>query len=391
FEMSYIGSAVKNLNDHPFDVMQVIRDNGYISAALSYDDDTIWIGGTDGVGLIKGVVISQSPLSYRFDQVYWGNASESTITDVMVDPFDSDTVWFTNWSGDGVFMTVDGGNNFSSMTTGLNINGDYSANVLVSDLLEPQQRSLLVGVHSIQSSVPGVLFLEGTGSLEESGLYMNLSVGGLAFNPVELGGKRAVAGPQNCQNSMAMLGTNGSWIADSTVSKPNGLPSSEIIKALRIPLGVDGDDEADAFAVVHQKGTSFMGLYYSYADTYMGSPGGQWNPLTGEIDFHGPTSVTVHPKDGNLLWVTTRTGSAFTLYGNHYIDNAQPFIPLKPTVTSSTTGDTLKVMAQNISADTVSTLTTLPLLNMVVKVTNTIDLEWLAPGDDGTMPGWADR
>jgi hypothetical protein len=386
--MSYIGSVKSP--DTPSDAMQHMRDDRYISAGFHYEDDILWLGTWDS-GLVRGTLISNDPLLYRFDQLFWDYNTKKTITDIMADPFDHETFFFTNWSGDGVYRSADGGNTIVSLTGHLDANSYYGGNVLSSDLLEPAQRSILVGVDTAQTAVPGILAMDGTSTMEETSLYMNQSVGGLAFNPVDLGTKRALVGAESCTDSMAIAGSSGSWTLDSTVSSPDGLPTSQVVRSLQIPLGDDDDGYPDAFTVVHQNGTSFMGLFHSQADTLQGSPGGVWVDIGGEIDPLGPTSVNVDPKDGNLIWVSTARGSAFTLRGAHYDDNAPPFIPFKPTVTGSTTGDTLKVEPISLSADTVSTRTLLPLLKLDVKVTNTIVLEWLAPGDDGTMPGWADR
>ncbi|MDF1526278.1 MAG: hypothetical protein P1S59_08430 [bacterium] len=365
--LSYI-RFVSNHADSNLDVMQDIRDKGYISAEFSFDDTgTIWVGGKAGVGLLKGVVRTQDPVSYWFDQVFWDINTKSTITDLLVDPFDLDTIWFTNVSKDGIYRSIDGGGNFASMTTHLSTARHYRANLLVSDLLEPEQRSILVGTDSIQDIVPGVLFLEGSGAFEETGLYMNQSVGGLDFNPAELGTKKAVAGAKNCVSGMALTRSNDTWVLDTAVPNPDGLPQSQIIKALEIPHGADADGLADAFTVAHQNGTSFMGLYHSRAGTYQGSPGAQWDRLDGEIDLYGPTSVTVHPKDGNLLWVTTQCGSAFTLRNDHFNDMAGPLFPWGSELEILNTADVLAGMA------------------------GTMELSWMAPGDDGDMPGWADR
>jgi hypothetical protein len=175
-----------------------------------------------------------------------------------------------------------------------------------------------------------------------------------------------------------------------------GLPSARNFTDLTIPLGYDADDIPDAFSVVNQNGTRYWGLYHSTADTAQGSPGQAWaeHPALNEIESYRPNSVTVDPKDGNLLWVTTQIGSAFTWRGTHFSDLAEPWWPGFTgdlTVDSSSTGDTLKVQPASIADDTASAGSTVQLVKMDVSVTNTIDLSWTAPGDDGTMPGWADR
>ncbi|MDF1537011.1 MAG: Ig-like domain-containing protein [bacterium] len=360
--MSGIGS-LKNTDDAAEDVRQSIRDVGYISAAVSPDsEDTIWVGSEAIAGLLRGTRVGAGPAGYLFDQVYWGTSSRTNITDILVDPFNPDIVWFTNLHGDeGILRSTDGGTGFLSMTAHLFPDTDYSANCLVSDLDEPQFRTILAGMKTGSSQAPGILVKGGSQPFQRTSLFMNQEVGGIAFNPMDV--NKALTGPENILTNMA-IANNGSWEIDPSVGDPSAtLPTCAVFRSLEIPGGLDGDNRPDAFAVLNRNGAVFARLFHSEAQTDGGTPGEVWEQVSGAFDIYTPTSVTVDPKDGDLLWVTTQNGSVFTHHSGRFTDYLGPDWPL------NLAGE-LVVLGANAS---------------------TLDLFWRAPGDDSEMPGWADR
>ena len=345
------------------DQEQVVRERGFLSAAFSYDDqDVIWAGGNT-TGLLRGVRASPGSWDYSWEYVFGGTLGKSTINDIVVDPFDSRCLWWA--TGGAAYMSSD------EALTNLQITENVNIRDIDFDLLEPRYRTFLAGLQNGSSSASGLMAGDGVSQFQDTSLYPGGSVDSLVFNPLELGNsQRALVGHYGSlmDREMAVIqDQSGAWEFDSQVAIPSGLPSAIHHRSLQMPLGYDGDEHPDAFTAVEQEGTGIHSIYHSIAGTVDGSPGEAWVDVTGELAVLEPSCLITDPKDGNLLWVTTHLGSAYTMQGSHVTDNIPPAFTLAA-----------RLEVPN-AADVYS------------GASNTIELTWPAPGDDGNMPGWADR
>jgi hypothetical protein len=202
------------------------------------------------------------------------------------------------------------------------------------------------------------------------GLYEGMSILSVGFKPMLAGSivSRAIAGVSYGMNPEPLsLVHNANWELDPSVAPP-GFINPEF-RSIAFPFGEDKDLRQDVFAVIWN---SVRGVYWSLADTDNGSPGENWVDIshesgTGVLDVLTPVSALVDAKDGNLLWTGTREGSAYTLRRDHFVDDTPPMFTVHP------------LMPPGVKLDCVGS------------DDDTLYLAWLAPGDDGTLPGWADR
>lgn len=355
----------ENLSDSR--TIQWTRENGFLSGSFSEDDpDVIWLGG-EATGLLRGVQNPSGSFSYDWTRVHGGTMGRGIVNDIDVDPFDSKTVmWAT---GNGIYITTDDGVTVSPA----NINyGGQSLAIDVVDIahnyLEPQWRSYLAGYNNGTSTRPGLLFSDNSTDWSAT-LYRGMSVLSVGFNPMPGSPyARGVAGASYGTGAAGLgLIQNGNWQLDPSVGLPSFINPN--FRSLAFPFGADGDLRQDAFAVIWN---SSKGIYWSSATADQGTPGESWTDITAEpgisvMEALTPVSVLVDPKDGNLLWAATREGSAFTLTRDHFDDNTPPFFPLHPSMPPGVKMDCLGSEA------------------------NTLYLGWMAPGDDGDLPGWAAR
>jgi hypothetical protein len=351
----------------PLSTLQRIREAGVLSAVLSHGrPGEIWIGG-NGTGLLVGSPVSSGSSSTRWTKVYNDIGGRGQIWDIFPDPFNPSRVWWASTMG--IYLS---GDNFATSPSCLT-DGVSTIDVEVRDLdvslLEPAARSYLAGrtnPSGFTVSDPGLLTSD-DGISWDASLYRGIPVRSVSVNPQSPGAQaRALAGPSYDSDPVNLaLVRNSAWTADTTVNPPDAglFPGGPEFMSLQFPMGDDGDGIQDAYAVVWSGDGE---VYHSSGETAGGSPGRRWekiSSLTGLL----PVSVSVDPKDGNLLYVATRAGSAFTHRVGNFTDVSGPAFPYYPGAPPG------KVLAG------------------IGSTADTLHLGWLAPGDDGDLPGWADR
>jgi hypothetical protein len=358
-------SDFENLSD-PRQI-QLARESGFLSGGFSHDDDgVLWLGG-DGSGLFRAQQNPAGSFTYQWKYIHGGTLGVGIVNDVEIDPYDSATVlWATDH---GIYITTDDGNTVTAAT--INYQGENLAIDIVDiahDYLEKPLRSYLAGYENQTSTRPG-LWQSDNAFQWDAGLYTGLQVRSVGFNPMPGGPfPRAVAGVNyGMVPERISLIKNGIWEEDTGVAPPSFV--SPDFRSVALPFGEDQDLRQDAFAVIWN---SDRRVYWSSATSDRGAPGENWVDIsseagTGLLEVLNPVCVVVDPRDGNLLWTATVEGSAYTLARGHYTDNLPPLFPFHPLLPP---GKKLGCVGSDI---------------------DTLFLTWLAPGDDGTLPGWADR
>lgn len=339
------------------DNQQVIRESGFLSCSISSEDPSIiWIGGNDS-GLLRGEQISAGSWTYSWDRKYLrGTNPGDFVYDVVIDPFDGDTVWWA--TGRGIHITTNDGLTRTQLTADLDIRD------LDIEMVEPSQRKYIAGMkHFGGPTQPGLLTSD-DGISWTPLLFDGLSIHATAFQPLPwVTDIRALAGPSIDLTQGVALGASTSWYVDSAFNNPTGFPNNPIFQNIDTPLGWDRDRYADAYAVVWRNDlTTVRGLYHSQAGAIDGIPGLAWTDIAASVPY-APAGVAVDPKDGGLLWMATVGGGVYTLQTGNFLDTTIPSFPL---------GSGLEITDSSL-------------------VTKTISLRWTAPGDDGDLPGWADR
>jgi len=347
--------------------VQWTRDNGFLSGGFSQDDERVlWLGG-NATGLFRAQQNPAGSFTYDWKYVHGGTLGAGTVNDIEIDPYDSRSVmWAT---GNGIYITTDDGDTVTAAS--IYHEGQKQALDVVDiahDYLEAPWRSYLAGHDNGTSWRPGLLFSDNP--LEWStGLYDGMSVFSVGFNPMPGSSvSRAVAGVSfGMSPECVCLVRNGNWEQDLSVPPPGFINPN--FRSIAFPFGEDKDLRQDVFAVIWN---SERGVYWSSSSTDRGSPGEYWTdittePGTGVLEVLTPVSTMVDPKDGNLLWTATREGSVYTLKRDHFFDDTKPHFPFHP------------IMPPGVKMDGVGS------------DVDTIYLAWLAPGDDGDLPGWADR
>jgi len=355
-----------NTPDMSSDDAMSSREGCYTAAAFSEEDPSVLWLGSDSLGVFRGQQMSAGAWTYNWERVYYPlSSSKKIVTDLHIDSFDSNQVWWATPMG--VYMTTNDGSSF---------NGPVTDAIYVTDLelelLEPGYRNFLAGEGNNPSSYALLRDLDSYGgsAWEYTGLFSWYDVESIAFLPPRPGlasTARALVGSRDSSSGMVIMqsGPNGSWVVDSSVAPPDAtLPGSPTYKKVTVPLGYDTDDILEAYSVVKDRlsGTDHdVGIFRSSAQTAGGSPGHVWTDITGSLDPLLPTSITLNPKDPNLLWATTRISGVFTLRSIDFIDSTAPSFP--------------------------------PLAELAIagRSGNNLDFTWSAPGDDQDLPGWAHR
>jgi len=300
---------------------QSAAEKGFLSAAFSYDDPgVLWLGG-DTTGLFRGQWTAPGSWDYDWHYTFGGTLGLSRINDIFVDPFDSVFLWWA--TAGGAFMTTNEGASSRRVIYSIPVTD------MDTDLLEPQYRTYLAGLQSGSSRDSALLASDGGEDFRDTALYMDGWVEALSYAPISVGSsQRGVTGPYGGydRNMAIERDSSGDWVYDPEVPNPD-LPGGGHVRSMEIPLGYDGDNHADAFAAVEFEGTGNHAIYHSIANTVDGSPGESWTDVTGDLSLYFASALKAHPKDGNLLWVTTHLGSAYTLEGSHMTDAVPPLLP----------------------------------------------------------------
>ena len=358
-------TSFENLSDSRN--IQWTRDNGFLSGGFSQDDGAVlWLGG-NATGLFRAQQNPAGSFTYSWKYVHGGTLGTGTINDIEIDPYDSRSVmWATD---NGIYITTDDGATVTAAT--INYEGQQLAldvADIAHDYLEAPWRSYLAGHDNGTSTRPGLLFTNDPvdWSLD---LFEGMSVLSVGFNPMPGSSvSRAVAGVSYGMNPERLsLVHNANWEQDPSVAPPGFINPD--FRSIAFPFGEDKDLRQDVFAVIWN---SVRGVYWSSSAADSGSPGENWVDITpesgtGVLEVLTPISALVDPKDGNLLWTATREGSAYTLKRGHFVDGTPPMFTVHP------------LMPPGVKMDCVGS------------DDDTLYLAWLAPGDDGTLPGWADR
>ncbi len=350
-----------------YSTWQMIREAGILSTVLSHGrPGSIWVGG-DGTGLLVGNPVPPGSVNYRWANVYNDIGGRGQIWDIFPDPFNSSCVWWSSTMG--IYLTDD---NFTTGPSCLT-EGVSSIPIHVGDidfeLVEPnERRNYLAGRINTDPGIgePGLLTSE-DGISWYTSLYTDLPVRSVALNPDSTGAEaRAIVGPSYDHSPVGLaLVKNSVWTADTTVDAPGPgtFSNGPDFMSMRFPLGNDGDGIQDAYAVVWSGNTE---VYHSSGEVTGGSPGQTWERIS-DLNDYLPISLSVDPKDGNLLYVATRAGSAYTHKVSNFQDNIEPGFSLYPDATPG------------------------KVLGGIGSTATSVYLGWLAPGDDGDLPGWADR
>ena len=340
------------------DTVQWIRESGFLSAAISEDDGSvIWVGGAD-TGLLRGEQNPAGAWTYTWTHPYWKDTA-GFINDICLDPFDSTSLWWV--TENGMYMSTNDGVSWSQIS-----NSNYDLEDIAVELTDPDIREFFAG-HRQQLGEPNILASD-RGSVWMTVLDTDVMIGALEFLPSSSPGGtiHALAGPVLNDGSAIVIEkpVGGQWRYDPQVSSPpTGFPfSNRQFLSISPVLGLDGDGKQDVFAVVRQSAGNGR-VFRSEAQTAGGLPGEVWTEITGELarKNYSVTSVAVDPKDGNLLWVSTSCASCYTLTVGYSQDASGPSFPAGSGLSGVGSTGIL------------------------------VNLGWYAPGDDGDLPGWADR
>ncbi len=327
--------------------LQAIRESRFHSAAFSEEDSSDLYLGCD-LGLLRGRQVAAGV--YSWSQVYYSPAGGGITRDILSDPFRPSWLWWAG--GKGVYLSSDRG------ATRVAVRPEtFEARDVEVELTEPGFRAFLAAARNdtdfalcgFLASDDGTAWAAsfGHGELIESAVMLP----GLAGD--SLMGRTPVSGVP--ASLLLRKGSDGSLSWDPAAEPLQGLGSCTSFPSLTVPLGFDGAGMTDAFAVV--QGNSHC-LYWSSGDP----PGRVWQPLWAAplLEALRPTGVTADPQEGEVLWVATALGSAYTLRTGWFEDTAPPGWKV---------GEKLR---QGTDASSVT-------------------LGWLSPGDDGDLPGWARR
>ncbi len=340
-----------------------IREGEMLSAAYTpRTPPGLWVG-TDTC-LLFGSLLPGESGTWRSVFQKTAGVSNGTVYKVRADPFADDDLWWA--SGAGIHHTHDGGATRETLQPSIGFRD------IVFDPLPPGERMYV-------------------------GAYTNLD-GGLRWSCDGTSWSLTVAQADKDFSSLA-VSSSPEWTQEvffaaptgdgiplalerSTMDFPAGMQEpygfGELVGkqfiSIDLPMGKDTVGSPDAYAIVEGFDLNdwcwYRRIYHSEALSGF-PPGESWeeigyDPEKVDPQLLVPTSLAADPRDGSLLWVATRHGSAYTLKTAFFSDETDPDFP-PPAVPDARS------------------------LQVVDRTAGTITLGWTAPGDDGHLPGWADR
>jgi hypothetical protein len=364
----------------PFELFQKIRETEIRSAAFSPSDpEGVWLG-CHPDGLFYGRMMPGD--SGTWTQRYVAYAGRGSVNRVKADPYADDEIWWA--SSGGIHHSYDGGVSRQSFFPSAGWDPSYPFLDLSFDLAPPEDGRLYLASRNdatykgVNWSADGATWPPGTIVPASDSIVSSLV---MPASP-DLAGVFLIA-PDTGTIPLGVDKVTRDFVPGMAAPSGPGLDPdgwSEFL-CLDAPGGVDSSGLADAYAVV---GNYEYGVYVRdqyYTSTWLQRvfhsearpsypPGEAWQEMadpTGiELPALEPVSVTVDPKDGDLLWVATHHGSVFTVKPGFFRDDSGPdFPPASPPGSRR--------------------------LRVLGTTATTLTLAWKAPGDDGYYPGWADR